>query len=382
LKGVIIIEGHVQGLSNVRALGELGIPVWVIDTGKCLAQYSKYCHFFLQCPNYSSDEFILFLEEIAINHDLKGWLLLPSNDHAVFSISTHREKLVKHYQLITDEIDTINKIYNKLELLNLAIALKIPVPSFEQLEHPHAPVNLTFPILTKGNNGLNFYKKMKRKVIVSVNSVELVKNLNSIQKRISLSETFMQELIPYHKKNKTISFTAFAVKGIIKTYWIGQKLREHPLRFGTATMAESISDPGVLIYGSQLLKALNYTGICEIEFLKDERDQQYKLIEMNARSWLWVDLAKECGVNYAKIAYDFSQSRLIDFPTNYTFNTVWYNPITNFYFTIKGLFLGKIAISEIWMNRGKVKVNALFKKKDPKPFWMYIILGTKFLQKR
>jgi predicted ATP-grasp superfamily ATP-dependent carboligase len=210
----------------------------------------------------------------------------------------------------------------------------------------------------------------------------LVKNLNSIQKRISLSETFTQELIPYQKQNKTISFTAFAVKGIIKTYWIGQKLREHPLRFGTATLAESISDPGVLIYGSQLLKALNYTGICEIEFLKDERDQQYKLIEMNARSWLWVDLAKECGVNYAKIAYDYSQSRLIDFPTNYTFNTVWYNPITNFYFTIKGLFLGKIAISEIWMNRGKVKVNALFKKKDPKPFWMYIILATKFLQKR
>ena len=28
--GVIIIEGHVQGLSNVRALGEHGIPVWGI----------------------------------------------------------------------------------------------------------------------------------------------------------------------------------------------------------------------------------------------------------------------------------------------------------------------------------------------------------------
>ncbi len=382
MKGVIIIEGHVQGLSNVRALGELGIPVWVIDTGKCLAQYSKYCQFFLQCPNYSSDEFVPFLEEIAIKHDLKGWLLLPSNDHAVFSISSHRENLAHHYQLITDEIETINKIYNKLELLNLALALKIPVPSFEKLEHPHSPVNLTFPILTKGNNGLNFYKKMKRKVIVSLNSVELVKNLNSIQKRISLSETFTQELIPYHIKNKTISFTAFAVKGIIKTYWIGQKLREHPLRFGTATLAESISDPGVLTFGSQLLKALNYTGICEIEFLKDERDQQYKLIEMNARSWLWVDLAKECGVNYAKIAYDYSQSNPINFPTNYVINSVWYNPITNLYFMIKGLFLGKIAISEIWMNRGKVKVNALFKKNDPKPFWMYIILATKFLQKR
>ncbi len=29
--GAIIIEGHVQGLSNVRSLGEAGIPVFVID---------------------------------------------------------------------------------------------------------------------------------------------------------------------------------------------------------------------------------------------------------------------------------------------------------------------------------------------------------------
>jgi predicted ATP-grasp superfamily ATP-dependent carboligase len=116
LKGVIVIEGHVQGLSNTRALGSTGIPVWVIDTGECLAKYSKFCQKFFLCPDYDSDEFISFLAEIAEKHNLQGWLLLPSNDHAVFSISTHREKLAKYYQLITDEIDTIKIIYNKIQL--------------------------------------------------------------------------------------------------------------------------------------------------------------------------------------------------------------------------------------------------------------------------
>ena len=41
--GAIVIEGHVQGLSNTRSLGELGIPVYVLDVSHCLAQYSKYC---------------------------------------------------------------------------------------------------------------------------------------------------------------------------------------------------------------------------------------------------------------------------------------------------------------------------------------------------
>lgn len=33
MKGAIVIEGHVQGLSNARALGELGIPVYPDDSG-------------------------------------------------------------------------------------------------------------------------------------------------------------------------------------------------------------------------------------------------------------------------------------------------------------------------------------------------------------
>ena len=55
-KGVVIIEGHVQGLSNTRALGWAGIPVAVVDTVDCIAKYSKYCRGFFQCPAFDSDE--------------------------------------------------------------------------------------------------------------------------------------------------------------------------------------------------------------------------------------------------------------------------------------------------------------------------------------
>ncbi len=382
MKGVLVIEGHVQGLSNTRSLGEFGIPVWVLDTGSCLAQQSKYCKNFLLCPAFDTDEFVLFLVQIAKEYQLDGWLLLPSNDHAVYSISKQREKLSSYYSILTDKIETINKIYNKIELLNLAKSLNIPFPPFELIQTPFSDVNLNFPVLTKGNNGLSFYKKMKRKVVVSNNMEELTRNLQDIQNQIPLNQLFTQELIPNINENKTISFTAFSINGRIKTHWVGKKLREHPLQFGTATLAESIADPGLFDYSSRLLQALNYTGICEIEFLKDQRDQQYKLIEMNARTWLWVELAKECGVNYAKLAYDFVQEGEVDFPTYYKMDVVWYNPFTNMIFTIKGILLGKIPFDSIWTNRRKVKVNALFKKEDPFPFFKYFMLGIKFLKKR
>lgn len=382
MKGVLVIEGHVQGLSNVRSLGEQGIPVWVIDKTKCLAQFSKYCTKFFICPDFSTEEFVPFLIELAKKNDLKNWLLLPSNDHAVHSISKNGEELSKYFRLVTDNLETINMIYNKVEFLNLAIKLQIPVPKFKLLSKVPDVLKLEFPLLTKGNNGLSFHRKIKKKVVLSKNSLELKENLERIGKEYPLSQTFTQELIPFNINNRTISFTSFSVSGEIKTYWIGQKLREHPLRFGTAVLAESIEDPGLFGFVEKLIRELNYTGISEIEFLKDDRDSQFKLIEMNARSWLWVGLAKECGINYAKIAYDFSQGNELSYPKNYQKNVIWYNPITNFYFTCIGLLLGQIKWRELTQNKGKKRVNALYLKDDWKPFFAYFTLLFKFIKFR
>lgn len=382
MKGVLIIEGHVQGLSNVRALGEDGIPVWVLDKTKCLAQFSIYCKKFILCPDFNSEEFVPFLIQLAKKYDLKDWLLLPSNDHAVLSIAKNRSQLIEHFKLITDKLATINLIQQKVDFLNFANKLQVAIPKFEILTNVPDNLNLKFPLITKGNIGLDFHKKIKKKVVLSNNKRELNENLKKIEHFFSLKDTFTQEIIPFNKHNRTISFTSFSIDGEIKTHWVGQKLREHPLRFGTAVLAESINDPGIYKDVEKIIRALNYTGISEIEFLKDERDGEYKLIEMNARSWLWVGLAKECGVNYAKISYDFIQGNEVNYPKNYEKNVVWYNPITNFYYSTIGIITGKIRWSELRQTKGKRKVNALSNKNDWKPFFAYFFLLFKFIRLR
>ena len=51
-------------------------------------------------------------------------------------------------------------------------------------------------------------------------------------------------------------------------------------------------------YGSVLLKEIGYYGLSEVEFKKDPRDGRYKLLEINARTWLWHSLAIRCGVDF------------------------------------------------------------------------------------
>ncbi len=135
-KGVLIIEGHVQGLSNARSLGENGIPVYVTDKGNCIARYSKYCKNYFRCPDYNSDELAYFLLELAKARNLTGWLLLPSNDHAVYTISKHKEQLEEYYKVITPDLVVLENIYDKSKLLKIAQYCDIPVPGTYYFQAP------------------------------------------------------------------------------------------------------------------------------------------------------------------------------------------------------------------------------------------------------
>lgn len=383
--GAIIIEGHVQGLSNTRALGEQGIPVWVIDKTNCIAQYSKYCKKFIKCPDFQSDEFAPFLIELAVKENIKDWLLIPSNDHAVFAIAKNKKQLLDYYKFVVSDLSIIEKIYDKGNLLEVSKKVNVPFPK-TQFFHSSDEVlstDIKFPVLTKGRTGLTFYKSLKKKAFLANNADELKEQLKLISGKIPLNQTFTQELIPFDGKNKTISFTGFCVDGEIKTHWSGVKLREHPIQFGTATFTQSVSVKELFDQSKKILSELNYSGICEVEFLFDPRDKQYKLIEINARSWLWVGLAKKCGVNYAKILYDFVNNKPIDYPKSYKLGEYWINPITDFIYSWIGIIKGKVKMKDYFKTLFFTKKNnALFEKGDWKPGFMYFIKTIDFINKR
>ena len=364
--GAIIVEGHIQGLSNTRSLGEAGIPVFVVDKSDCIARYSKHCKKFFRSPDFTSDNFSDFLIDIAENEKINGWLLIPSNDHAVYTISKHRNRLTQYYRILTPSLDIIENIYDKLKLVEYARKIKIPVPVTYQFSSPNekAGVDIKFPVLTKGRNGLSFYKTFGTKALLSNNENELRKNLSSLSGHFDLTNTFTQELIPFDGSNKTISFTAFSVDGKMKTFWMGEKLREHPLQFGTATFCKSVYCEELIAPSKKLISALKYTGVCEIEYLKDPGDKLYKLIEINPRTWLWVGLAKACGVNYPVIMYNYVNNLENKYPESYITNIYWMNAMTDVVYSFKAIILKYLSFGNYIRSLRMNKVSAIFSPGD------------------
>ncbi len=382
--GAVIIEGHVQGLSNTRSLGEAGIPVVVIDTDNCLARYSRYCTGFFYSPPFDKDELAQFLIDLAQSEGLEGWLLLPSNDHAVHTIARNREALGDVFRLITPGKDIIDLIYDKKNLLDIATRLGVSIPLTHYFTSPAEaiPPGLKYPVITRGRFGLSFYKAMKVKALLADDEDELRRQLAYIEEAFGPAMTLSQGVIPFDGTNRTVSFTAFCTDGEVRCWWAGRKLREHPWRFGTATFAESIECRECLEPTARLLKRINYTGICEVEYIRDPADGRYKLIEMNARTWLWVGLAKACGVDYALMAYRYVNGLETEYPADYKKKVKWINYLTDTWFSLRAILSGKLSPGEYLRSLKGKRITAVFSWKDIMPSFALLLLSFYIARKR
>ncbi len=364
-KGAIVIEGHVQGLSNTRALGELGIPVYVIDVVHCLAQHSKYCTKFFRCPDFYSSEFITFLIDLARRKNLKDWFLIGSNDHIVENLSLHYEELNPYYTMCVPTQEQLYHIIDKEQLMSIAEKCGTHIPAICDMGNIRKAQSLRYPLLIKGRLGLSFYKATHKKAIQADDYDSLCFEIESL--KADTDDIMIQELVPFDKENRVVSFTCFAVNGEIKSYWMGKKLREHPVQYGTATMAESILLPEIVREAKPLVAALEYTGTCEIEFMYDNRDKVWKLIEINPRTWLWVGLAKACGIDYAKMMYRYVNGIGQIYPKDYKVGVKWYNAVTDFVFGLKAIAKGVVSVKEYLKSLYGPKIHAIWSWSDLKP---------------
>ena len=96
---------------------------------------------------------------------------------------------------------------------------------------------------------------------------------------------------------------------------------------GHAALAESIDNPEVAGLGLQYCLGVGFRGVAMVEFKKDDRDGEFKLIELNPRLWSHTNLAIDCGADlplmqYADLTDQFPSPRM-----NSRIGVRWLHPI-------------------------------------------------------
>jgi len=96
----------------------------------------------------------------------------------------------------------------------------------------------------------------------------------------------------------------FFKNGVAIASMEAKRWRQHPPEFGrAATFVETVECPELLAPTLRFLSAMNYYGLAEIEYKLDARDGQYKLLDVNARTWGFHCLGPSAGVDFSYLLF-------------------------------------------------------------------------------
>ena len=297
MKGAVVIGGHVQGLGIIRILGKHGIPCYLLDnTSVNVARHSRYCKKFFKIPDSSS--LVEFLVNLSKMHNLQDWMVIPTNDRHVKELSQNKLELEQYFKVCVDCWESIEKCYNKKQTYQLAQQQNIPIPKtfFPQSIEDLQDIEIPFPCIIKPAVMHLLYEKTKKKVIVCNNKEDLIRGYIWVQSIIPKDDIIVQEIIPGDSEQQ---YSACFFFDRTKPYvsLLAKRKRQIPPDFGKATtFAETVHEPHVIMdQAILLLKCIHYWGLCEVEFKKDTRDNEYKLLEVNPRTWKWHSIANRSG---------------------------------------------------------------------------------------
>ena len=292
---VLVLDGQWrQALSITRSLGRKGIKVAVGDSSKiALSKFSKYCVESITYPDpiKCPDDFIEFLLHFVQQKKID--LIIPASDITVELLSIHKSKFEKFTKIPVPDYDIVIKALDKSLTFRAAIELGIPCPRTyfvkDESEILSLANELEYPAIIKPrrSSAALGYKEVFSKD-------EFLKQYRTVHKTFQFP--IVQEFIPDGGGKYSLS-AIFDVRGNLKAYFVHEYLRQFPYNAGVGTYGCSVKNELVLNYGIQLLKALNWYGIAEVEFKTDPRDNIPKLLEINPRFWGMSELAVCSGMD-------------------------------------------------------------------------------------
>ena len=383
--GVVINDGNFQGLGLLRSLGSQNVPVYVLDTGHCIARYSRYATKYLKCPGIREEaRFLEFLLNLAEKDNLKGWLVYPNCDETVCFLARHRERLSEYYRVTTPPWEIVRYAYDKMLTYKLAEEIGIPIPATHypaDVEELHR-LEIRFPAIIKPSVKEPFYSRTKKKAILVENEQQLIDEFTWAAELTNKAQVLMvQELIP-GKTDGLFSVGSLSRDGELLARIVAQRPRQHPMDFGHATtFAKTVAISELEDMAGKILAAIRYSGLSEVEFMFDPRDGKYKLIEINARPWGWHTLAIGAGVDLPYLSYLDMLGEEIKY-NGYIPGVKWIRLVTDIPTVFSEISKGRMKLTEYLDSFKGKKQYAVWSLEDPLPFFMELALLPYLWKKR
>jgi predicted ATP-grasp superfamily ATP-dependent carboligase len=380
---IYILGNHIQGLGVSRNAGRQNYRVTLFNKSSLsVARFSNTCKKFVKFKDTDNLLNILLQDKIAN----KKALLIPTNDALVGFLSDNYEKLNEKYYLSIPPKEITEIAFNKRKTYQAAMDAGVPIPEsyFPDTEEMILKYSDTvkYPVIIKPAVMYNFYATSGKKVFLCNNKEDLIQNYRKAIKIIPKEEVIVQEMLNGGAKN-LFSFASYAKNGEVYGSFTANRIRQKPMDFGVATtFAVSVVNERVEKLAEKFLNAINYTGLSEVEFMYDAKTEDYKLIEINPRTWKWHSMANIVGINLIEMMIKDIQGEKIEKQRNTKEKLAWVEQLTDFFIVFTEIIKGKMSFRDYYKTWKLKKEYATFDRRDPLPAIMYILLSPILYFKR
>jgi predicted ATP-grasp superfamily ATP-dependent carboligase len=301
----LVLGAGLTALGVTRALGRAGIPRYLPQANPAAVRRSRW----YGAPPGGRlieryGEFADYLQALPLD----GAVLVPAADDAAVAIAQLPVELNARFPSSLPSAPVLSALVDKGGLLALLDEHRVPHPRTIPVDRSFDPADLgDLPIeraFIKPRDSQQFVRRFRVKGL-HVDSRDALREHLSLLAREGIP-VLVQEYVPGPPTNHYFVEGFIDAAGRIRARMSRKRLRMHPPDFGNSSAMVTVPLEEVAPASAdleRLLHALRYRGVYSAEFKRDERDGVFRLLEINARPWWYVEFAARCGVDVVMMSY-------------------------------------------------------------------------------
>lgn len=304
--GVVLLGGAHGALSAARSFGRKGIPVYLVTDDHPLPKLSRYVTRRFDWPGTRSPETVDWLLRFASEQGAQNWLLLPCGDPEVRLIAENVSRLRTAFAVASLDWAALQKVCDKQRLAETAAAAGVAFPKSYDIRSAGdaSSVEIQFPVALKPAQRLERNPFTAAKAWRADSRDQFVRLYGDAAAYVGPENVVVQELIPGGGEAQ-LSYTAAWFAGQPIAEMTARRTRQYPVEFSfSSTFVEAFDSEPVKAAARKLLGAIGFEGLVEVEFKYDARDGAYKVLDVNPRTWSWLELCPFCGYDFAALLRD------------------------------------------------------------------------------
>lgn len=304
----LLLGGDLNTLAVARRFGRLGIPVYVAAKESCPTRHSRFAAgAYYPQPGESLSELWRRLLLVDRPSCLDGAVVIACDDEAIAFLSDRANDLLADYRLEENQPALRFKLLDKLATLELAEKAGVPTPQYWRLDFSRnladqTPADLEFPVLIKPIYTYVYKRIFGRKLTLVYDNDMLHKHLGELEQH--QLEAMVCEFVPGPDDLLCSHYTYVDESGSAIFSYTKRVLRRLPKNFGGGTYHISEVLPDVAEVGWRFFSGIGLRGLGNVEFKRDLRDNQLKIIECNPRITAAHQLLIDSDMDVAKLIYD------------------------------------------------------------------------------